>query len=96
MATDEKQTTAQQDAGQFKSRIPDIAEIEGERNEKSENVMAPSLAGPSAGAVPASELEGKTKAELVEMAEARGLTVTRGDGEEGEPVKQDYIDALSR
>jgi hypothetical protein len=41
------------------------------------------------------ELEGMTKEELQEEAEKRGLTVTRGDGGDGEPLKADYIKALS-
>jgi hypothetical protein len=48
------------------------------------------------GGTPASELEGKTKQELMDMAAERGLTVTRGDRQDGDPVKQDYIDALSK
>lgn len=50
---------------------------------------------PQGGGTPASELEGMTKAELQEEAEKRGLTVTRGDGGDGEPRKEDYIKALS-
>lgn len=41
------------------------------------------------------ELESMTKEELVGMAETRGLTVTRGDGEEGDPLKADYVEALA-
>lgn len=35
------------------------------------------------------------KIELVEMAEERGVEVTRADGEDGEPLKADYVRALS-
>lgn len=35
-----------------------------------------------------------SKAELVEEAEARGLTVRRADGDDGVPLKADYIRAL--
>jgi hypothetical protein len=35
------------------------------------------------------------KDDLVALADERNLTVTRGDGGDGEPTKQDYIDALS-
>lgn len=41
------------------------------------------------------ELDGMTKDDLVAEAEARGLTVTRGDGEEGDPLKADYVEALA-
>jgi hypothetical protein len=41
------------------------------------------------------ELEGLTKDELKTLAEERGVTVTRADGEDGEPLKADYIAALS-
>lgn len=34
------------------------------------------------------------KDELVALAEERGLTVTRSDGEDAEPVKADYVRAL--
>lgn len=35
-----------------------------------------------------------TKAELVDVAEDRGLTVFRGDGKDGDPTKEDYLHAL--
>lgn len=35
-----------------------------------------------------------TKAELQAEAERRGVTVTRADGRDGEPTKEDYIAAL--
>jgi hypothetical protein len=41
------------------------------------------------------ELEGMTKADLVELAEQQGVEVTRGDGAEGDPVKADYVEALA-
>lgn len=40
------------------------------------------------------ELETMTKDDLVAEADRRGLTVTRSDGEEGEPLKEDYIAAI--
>lgn len=43
----------------------------------------------------AAELEKLTKAELEARANARGLVVTRADGD-GEPVRADYIRELSR
>lgn len=51
------------------------------------------------GAAPAenkaeSDLKSKTKAELVAMADERGVEVTRSDGTELEPVKADYVKAL--
>lgn len=51
---------------------------------------APANAGPGR-----DELEKLTKADLEQMATDRGLTVTRSDGKEGDPTKQDYIDALA-
>lgn len=39
------------------------------------------------------ELDGKTKDELIDLADAAGLTVTRSSGE-GEPLKSDYVQAL--
>ena len=36
----------------------------------------------------------RSKADLVALAEARELTVTRGDGQDGDPVKADYVAAL--
>lgn len=60
---------------------------------------APSEAGrpPEDAPEPVSQesLEGKTVAELKKLAEERGLEVTRGDGKEGDPVKADYVKALS-
>lgn len=41
------------------------------------------------------ELEAMTKEDLVDLATDRGLTVTRGDGSDGEPLKADYVNALS-
>jgi hypothetical protein len=41
------------------------------------------------------DLEGMTKEELVDLAADRKIEVTRGDGEEGEPLKSDYVDALA-
>lgn len=43
----------------------------------------------------AQELESMTKADLVDLAAERNIEVTRSEGE-GDPVKQDYIDALSK
>lgn len=40
------------------------------------------------------DLGGLTKAELVSLAVARGVTVKRADGKDGEPVKADYLRAL--
>ena len=40
------------------------------------------------------ELSELSKEELVEIAEARGLEVTRGDGKDGDPLKEDYLRAL--
>ena len=40
------------------------------------------------------ELAELSKDELVEIAEARGLEVTRGDGKDGDPLKDDYLRAL--
>ena len=34
------------------------------------------------------------KDDLVSEAEKRGLTVTRGDGKEGDPLKADFVKAL--
>jgi hypothetical protein len=50
---------------------------------------------PAGGGTPPSELEDMTKEELQEEAAKRGLTVTRGDGGDGEPLKADYVKALS-
>lgn len=53
---------------------------------------------PSAGGsgLTTEQLDAMSKDELVAEAERRGLTVTRGDGGDGEPTKQDYYDALSK
>lgn len=40
------------------------------------------------------QLEEKGKDQLIKLAEKANLTVTRADGEDGEPLKDDYIDAL--
>jgi len=42
----------------------------------------------------AKDWDSLTKAELEAEAEKRGLTVKRGDGEDGDPVKADYVKAL--
>jgi hypothetical protein len=41
------------------------------------------------------DLDALTKDELETLAEKRELTVTRGDGTEGDPLKADYVDALA-
>jgi hypothetical protein len=41
------------------------------------------------------DLDAMTKDELVALAEKEGLTVARGDGSEGDPLKSDYVDALA-
>lgn len=41
------------------------------------------------------ELDAMTKADLEELSLSLGIDVTRGDGSGGEPLKQDYVDALS-
>lgn len=43
----------------------------------------------------AAELEALTVADLADLATKRGATVLRGDGEEGEPLKADYVKALA-
>lgn len=43
----------------------------------------------------ASDLESMTVDELAALAETRNVTVTRGDGTDGKPLKADYIAALS-
>lgn len=43
---------------------------------------------------PAVALDDLSKAELVALAEERGVTVTRADGENGAPLKSDYVRAL--
>lgn len=40
------------------------------------------------------DLEELTVADLEKLATKRGVTVTRGDGEAGDPLKSDYVDAL--
>lgn len=42
----------------------------------------------------ADEFEGMSKDELVAAAEKRDLTVTRADGKDGVPTKDDYLAAL--
>ncbi len=42
------------------------------------------------------ELEELTVADLEKLATKRGVTVTRGDGAEGDPLKSDYVDALEK
>lgn len=39
-------------------------------------------------------LDTLTKAQLVELAEAEGVDVQRADGEDGAPLKSDYLRAL--
>lgn len=41
------------------------------------------------------DLESMTVEELATLAEKRGVTVVRGDGSDGKPLKADYIEALS-
>lgn len=41
------------------------------------------------------DLEGLTKDDLIALAEDRGVEVSREDGEDGPPLKSDYIRALS-
>lgn len=40
------------------------------------------------------ELEAMPKADLVDLAESLGITVTRADGSDGTPLKEDYVAAL--
>lgn len=42
------------------------------------------------------DYESQTVADLKEEAERRGLDVTRGDGEDGAPLKADYVSALQK
>lgn len=42
------------------------------------------------------DFESLSKSKLEEAAEAAGLTVTRSDGEEGDPLKDDFVAALKR
>lgn len=42
------------------------------------------------------ELEAMTKDDLVELANDVGVVVERADGEAGEPLKSDYVQALSK
>lgn len=46
-------------------------------------------------ALTGADLSDKSKDELEQMAANRGLTVERGDGKDGEPLKADYVRALS-
>lgn len=41
------------------------------------------------------DLSKLTVAELKDLADKRGVTVTRGDGKDSDPVKSDYVEALS-
>lgn len=41
------------------------------------------------------ELEELTVEKLEKLASKRDLTVTRGDGDEGDPLKSDYVEALA-
>lgn len=43
----------------------------------------------------AGDLDGLNKRELKEIADERGVTVTRTDGKDGDPRKEDYVAALS-
>jgi hypothetical protein len=40
------------------------------------------------------ELNGMTKEDLTTLAAEKNITVTRGDGTDGEPLKADYVAAL--
>lgn len=42
----------------------------------------------------APDFESMSKEELVKLAEERGLEVTRADGEDGAPLKSDFVKAL--
>jgi hypothetical protein len=42
------------------------------------------------------DFESMNKDELQAEAEKRGLAVKRGDGEEGDPLKADYVKALNK
>lgn len=42
------------------------------------------------------ELNEMTKEDLVDLADKNNLDVTRADGEEGEPLKEDYVNALAQ
>lgn len=43
----------------------------------------------------AAELSELSVAQLEKLADKRSVTVTRGDGEEGAPLKEDYVKALT-
>jgi hypothetical protein len=43
----------------------------------------------------AAELSELSVAQLEKLADKRSVTVTRGDGEEGAPLKDDYVKALA-
>lgn len=41
------------------------------------------------------DLEAMTKEDLASLADEHGLAVARSDGEAGEPLKDDYVNALA-
>jgi hypothetical protein len=52
--------------------------------------------GETVSGYPAAQLQDMKKDELMALAAEKGITVTRSDGEEGDPRKDDYVDALSQ
>ena len=70
-----------------------ILDDEGNATTEVEPVEVPAVDG-GASAEPI-DVGSMTKSELVELAEKRGIEVVRGDGQDGAPVKADYVRALT-
>lgn len=86
----------------YKAAKADAVEVE---DDKAAHYLNVGVAGPVRGRVEravrepqdnaALDLEALSKQELVELAVERGVDVERADGEDGVPLKADYIRALS-
>ena len=65
---------------------------------KTSNRLSPATGpglGVSVSGKTADELEAMTKGDLEALASEKGITVTRGDGTDGTPLKEDYVTQLS-
>lgn len=75
------------------------ARINGVEVKTTNRVDSPSTGpglGVSVSGLNAEELEAMTKSDLEALAQEKGVTVTRGDGTDGTPLKEDYVAQLSR
>lgn len=99
---DERTEEMDQQEVEHQRQVTEDQEAENERVRRqseerdAEYARTQELDKPADGTTAPTDYEGQTVADLKEEAERRGLDVTRGDGEDGAPLKADYVSALEK